>query len=240
MTLIPSSVPSTAAVLVLTENDLAGVDLPPQSSFAALDIVNGPRENIKHDHYDHVCVLARSEDALKSLCHVAYAAAKVGAKISVQGAELPSSALLKRIRMAGFVVDEAISTQGATAMGIKPSFDGQSVPLKLPSAGHKVNIDDDDIVDEDALLEPEDLKKPTEGDLKVECGEKEGKKRRACKNCTCGLAEQEEAEKIAEPRKGGCGNCALGDAFRCATCPYLGMPPFKPGETVKLATVDDF
>jgi len=87
-----------------------------------------------------------------------------------------------------------------------------------------------------------------------------GKRRRACKDCTCGLKQKIEAEDAeirtnadkslqtlklgaedlaevdftVQGKVGSCGNCALGDAFRCDGCPYIGLPAFKPGEEVRI------
>uniref|UniRef100_A0A3Q2PXX3 Anamorsin n=1 Tax=Fundulus heteroclitus TaxID=8078 RepID=A0A3Q2PXX3_FUNHE len=95
-----------------------------------------------------------------------------------------------------------------------------------------------DLLDSDALLDEDDLKKPDPASLKASsCGEGAGKKKKACKNCTCGLAEELEESKEKQKTdlpKSACGSCYLGDAFRCASCPYLGMPAFKPGEKIVL------
>ncbi|CAD8069353.1 unnamed protein product [Paramecium sonneborni] len=72
-------------------------------------------------------------------------------------------------------------------------------------------------------------------------------KPRACANCTCGRKEMEEKqdqEQLLEQLKNnsvkGCGSCYLGDAFRCANCPYRGLPAFKDGEQVKVNQEDVF
>ncbi|KND89559.1 Fe-S cluster assembly protein dre2 [Tolypocladium ophioglossoides CBS 100239] len=118
------------------------------------------------------------------------------------------------------------------------------------------DADDNDIIDENDLLSEADLKRrplqPTE------CQPQ--KRRRPCKDCTCGLAAKFEAEDkkrraeanaglgalrlnandlneldfTVEGKTGSCNNCSLGDAFRCSTCPYIGLPAFKPGEEVRI------
>ncbi|KAI1128467.1 DUF689-domain-containing protein [Nemania abortiva] len=121
--------------------------------------------------------------------------------------------------------------------------------------------DDDDLIDEDTLLTEEDINQRIQPP--AECIPKIGKRRRACKDCTCGLAAKIEAEDKARRAKadadlgvlklgaddlendleldftvkgkvGSCGSCSLGDAFRCADCPYLGLPAFRPGEEVRI------
>lgn len=122
--------------------------------------------------------------------------------------------------------------------------------------------DDDELIDEDTLLTEADLRRPV--NIPPECAPRVGKRRRACKDCTCGLAERIAAEDAAkrssadaqlktlklgvddlaevdftvQGKVGSCGNCSLGDAFRCDGCPYIGMPAFKPGEEVRLLNND--
>eukprot|EP00471_Norrisiella_sphaerica_P002180 CAMPEP_0184487692 /NCGR_PEP_ID=MMETSP0113_2-20130426/10272_1 /TAXON_ID=91329 /ORGANISM="Norrisiella sphaerica, Strain BC52" /LENGTH=231 /DNA_ID=CAMNT_0026870071 /DNA_START=164 /DNA_END=859 /DNA_ORIENTATION=- len=96
--------------------------------------------------------------------------------------------------------------------------------------------DDVDLEDEDSLLDREvekvDVTAPTNvKDKNKDCGVGPGGKRKACKNCTCGLKEDQEKDPNAAP-KSACGNCGLGDAFRCSTCPYLGKPAFTSKDNV--------
>lgn len=109
-------------------------------------------------------------------------------------------------------------------------------PLKINLGD--LNSGDDELINEDELLSsaPIEINAPAEIDvvqrqkLLDDCGG-----RKACDNCTCGRKEMEEADELGEKKtaeisKSSCGNCAKGDAFRCAGCPFLGKPAFKEGE----------
>lgn len=220
--------------------------------------------------YDLVLVLtdddgARRPEALSMLSRRMYSALvpsmRVGAKLKAQDGPL-SPADAREAVLAGLV-----NTNGVFE---KAEEDEVVVPLRLGANKKKANVvpvqlddldrddDDDDIIDEDTLLTESDLTRPIQ--QPPECQPKPGRRRRACKDCTCGLAAQLEAEDKArrakadkdlnalrlkaddlneldftvEGKTGSCGNCSLGDAFRCDGCPYIGLPPFKPGEEVRL------
>ena len=98
-----------------------------------------------------------------------------------------------------------------------------------------------DLLRDEEILSPEDSRRPAPSEA---CGtDKKVKPKKPCANCTCGLAdelENKEKEKVADSAgKPSCGSCYLGDAFRCASCPYRGMPAFKPGEKVTIDTTSD-
>ncbi|KAI3898120.1 hypothetical protein MKX03_021719 [Papaver bracteatum] len=143
-----------------------------------------------------------------------------------------------------------VNVQSVTVKANKPSWKiGSSFSIKKATPSlPEVQLDDDlDLIDEDSLLTEEDLKKP---ELPVVDDCEVGSSKKACKNCTCGRAEAEEKvvklglteEQIENPQS-ACGSCGLGDAFRCASCPYKGLPAFKLGEKVSLSSnflVSDF
>ena len=119
-----------------------------------------------------------------------------------------------------------------------------SIPVAVKMAAS--DLAEDELIDEDALLQGVEIPVVEPQD----CGEGAGGKRRACANCTCGLADQEvqDAQAVNKTlsieekvvKASSCGNCAKGDAFRCASCPFLGKPAFEPGmEKVVLAMGDD-
>ena len=104
--------------------------------------------------------------------------------------------------------------------------------------------DDSELIDEDGLLEDDrdGLLAPPPAISESRAAKDDCGGRKACDDCTCGRKELEETD--AKPKKvptSSCGNCAKGDAFRCAGCPFLGKPAFKAGEEhLVLDLTDDF
>ena len=174
-------------------------------------------------------------------------------------------ALLKDMLLSGFSNGQLKSTAaGVVLKASKPNWEVGAktllsrknkpapTPAPAPESERKtwtVAGDEEELMDEDDLLTEADKMPPLPPPSISDCGT--GSTKKACKNCSCGRAEMEAAEE-----KGGvavkistqdvvdgavdlptsaCGSCYLGDAFRCASCPYKGLPAFeKDGSKVKL------
>ena len=104
---------------------------------------------------------------------------------------------------------------------------------------------EDDLLDDDDLLDESELRAGADEAAAAKAKGGCATSKSACKNCSCGRAEAEAAagdggvlsEEQKKEFKSACGNCYLGDAFRCAGCPMLGQPAGAPAGSTKV-TVD--
>ena len=183
-----------------------------------------------------------------------FAALKPSGKLVINGDGAKQSYTLD-LQLAGFIIRNDSDLSSLTAL--RPAWQlGSTAPISLKNTQSSNlqsvwSIDETaeiDLVNEDDLL-LDDIPLPKKISGCDENAPVEPGNRRACKNCSCGLAEEEAAalaagligtvEKTAA-MKSACGNCSKGDAFRCAGCPFLGKPAFEPGkEKVVLALGDD-
>ncbi|PAV86771.1 hypothetical protein WR25_05423 isoform C [Diploscapter pachys] len=80
--------------------------------------------------------------------------------------EIDPETVKRKLRLAGFVVGEQ---QGFFYTATKQIVDSTPHPIKLDlTARRNSTTNDDDLIDEDALLQPDDYKKPTGDQLKGE------------------------------------------------------------------------
>jgi len=150
--------------------------------------------------------------------------------------------------------DTLTSSQTENKAVEKTTTDSAAAGAKQWSFNSTDITDDIGLEDEDALLDHETEKVSIpKTSIMQDCGVEVSSSRKPCQNCTCGRAkkwkEQQEngngngnGNKDAKEITSACGKCHLGDAFRCASCPFLGMPAFDPaktGDAVKLSLATD-
>eukprot|EP00879_Flechtneria_rotunda_P004659 GHRR01004920.1.p1 GENE.GHRR01004920.1~~GHRR01004920.1.p1 ORF type:complete len:281 (+),score=88.56 GHRR01004920.1:62-844(+) len=160
--------------------------------------------------------------------------------------------------LSGFVECQVSRLDGVTTVTAKlPAFavgskdtirltpKAAAAPAAAPQAANAwlLSADDmdDELVDDEELLTEEDKQRPTITAKNDDCEVGASGARKACKNCTCGRAEAEAmgekvklTQEMLDNPQSSCGSCALGDAFRCAGCPYRGLPAFEAGKKIQL------
>ncbi|TNV81219.1 hypothetical protein FGO68_gene2494 [Halteria grandinella] len=195
-------------------------------AFTSLELLNNTAADLDRDTVKHLFTLLSDKGT---------------AKLSGSNQESLTSAM----KLAGF---SAVTNADGAVTGQRGEWQAAGAPLKrkkveaanpwesLGNGGAGVaSINEDDLM-KDATSEAI-VQKFCREDDKVMAG-------KPCENCTCGRKELEDGKVTKQELETGavqssCGKCYLGDAFRCASCPYLGQPAFEPGDkvTLKNATV---
>jgi anamorsin len=156
-----------------------------------------------------------------------------GGKISLNLSESNLSSeeknkIVTNLKLAGFL-KVILSEDGKNISGTKKTWN-KNKTKKSENPWKTMKIQETtDLIVEDELIDPFDnYQKFAKAD---DCMTKP----KPCKNCTCGRAEEnKQAQTKVDPNfKSDCGKCYLGDAFRCAGCPYRGKPAFEPGDKIQ-------
>ncbi|KAF8489127.1 DUF689-domain-containing protein [Gautieria morchelliformis] len=261
----------------LVDRLVDGATLLPPSTFSSVHVILAP-----HD-YDTLT------PRLPSFLSTLWSSLTALGLLHISNLDTSLQNLSSELTLAGFTI---ISNRDGALISQKPSFSqGASVLLKKSAAPASLLLPRRGLdpalkssrqalwtiispatppIDPESLLKPEDRVRPAACEPTAKGAPR---RKKACKGCTCGLAELEEEEqragkvvvlngaedgetkeiamgekvKLAAAAKASskatssCGSCFLGDAFRCASCPYLGLPAFKPGEKVEIdLDSDDF
>jgi Cytokine-induced anti-apoptosis inhibitor 1, Fe-S biogenesis len=144
------------------------------------------------------------------------------------------------ISQPGSVKAVAITKKALPRKDVASTTNTTKVTISLYDDGEKNEmIDEDDLLQDEGDLAPPLM--PLKENVNASANDCGG--RTACDDCTCGRRDAEEHQQVSKApiKSSACGKCGLGDAFRCASCPYLGKPAFKAGEEhLVLDLQDDF
>ena len=141
------------------------------------------------------------------------------------------SELTSKLTMCGFTQIQNLAGQ---TRATKPSFKVGGTSIRDKKAKQAESnpwgnlTEQPKMINEDELMKDETLGAVTEKFCGTDDRIMPGK---PCENCTCGRKELVESETGVKKLETGqvessCGKCYLGDAFRCASCPFLGKPAF--------------
>jgi len=148
---------------------------------------------------------------------------KSNSKLVIQKSkDCTSEQLVSSLKLNGFVninetIDEVVAQKPSYSVGssvkLKLSDDNKSTKAKVWSLAAEDILDDTiELINDEELLNDEDRAKPNPLSLKV-C--ETTKQRKACANCSCGLAEELEKETIdkikqnTQNAKSSCGSVSV-------------------------------